>query len=173
VASLAVALGRRLRLSQAELTALYRAGLLADVGLATVDTDLLNRPGDLTPADCLAVEAHVTAGVHLLRGTDLLADALPAIAAHHEWYDGSGYPNGRAGAAIPLAGRILAVADAVVAMLSPRPYRPALAPETVEAALIDGAGRQFDPTVVDAARALAAEGSLARLAGTPLAGVAR
>ncbi|MCC6627959.1 MAG: response regulator [Chloroflexi bacterium] len=172
VASLAVALGRRLRLAQAELTTLYRAGLLADVGLAMVDADLLNRPGNLTPAERLLVEAHVTAGTQLLRGTALLADALPAIAAHHERFDGGGFPERCAGAAIPLAGRILAVADAVVAMLSPRPYRPALAPEAVTAALDAGAGSQFDPTVVDAARGLLAEGSLARLAGASPAGVA-
>jgi HD-GYP domain-containing protein (c-di-GMP phosphodiesterase class II) len=72
---------------------------------------------------------------------------------------------------IPLAARVLAVADAVVAMSSPRPYRSALSIEAVESELLAGAGRQFDPTVVDAARALAAEGSLARLSGVPLTGV--
>lgn len=173
VAGLAVALGRRLRLSQAELTTLYRAGLLADVGLVTVEAELLNRPGELSAAERLAIQGHPAASLRLLRGAALLADARPAIASHHERYDGAGYPEGLAGPAIPLAGRILAVADAVVAMLSPRPYRAALTPAAVEATLVAGAGSQFDPTVVDAARALAAEGSLARLAGAPLAGVAR
>jgi HD-GYP domain-containing protein (c-di-GMP phosphodiesterase class II) len=173
VAGLAVALGRRLRLSQAELAALYRAGLLADIGLSTVEADLLNSLGELDAGERLAIQDHPAASLRLLRGIGLLAGALPAIASHHERYDGGGYPDGLAGAAIPLGGRILAVADAVVAMLSPRPHRAALPPADMEAELIAGSGAQFDPAVVDAARALAAEGSLARLAGARAAGVCR
>jgi hypothetical protein len=71
------------------------------------------------------------------------------VRSHHEWYDGRGYPDGLAGESIPLLARILAVADSYDALLSPRPYRPALSPEAGDAVLAGGAGKQWDPLVVD------------------------
>ena len=74
----------------------------------------------------------------------------PAVRSHHERYDGSGYPDGLAGEPIPLLGRVLAVADALDAMMSPRRYRPARSPLEIDAVMVNETGRQFDPAVVAA-----------------------
>jgi HD-GYP domain-containing protein (c-di-GMP phosphodiesterase class II) len=165
LAGLAAALGRRLRLSQAELAILYRAGLLADIGLSLIEPSRLNTPEPLTAADWVMVRAHPTASAQLLGGVGRLAEVAALIDQHHERYDGQGYPHRLVGVAIPLGSRVLRVADTVVAMLSQRPYRPVLPIERVEQALTEGAGSDFDPVVVEAALTLAAEGNLARLAG--------
>jgi cyclic di-GMP phosphodiesterase len=128
------------------------AALLHDIGNVGVPSDLLTKPGPLTPEERERVRAHVGLGAEILRGatSDILKLGREVILTHHEWWDGGGYPAGLRGEEIPLAGRVVGLLDAWDAMLSPRPWRPALPFEQVVAELRSGAGRQFDPNVVEA-----------------------
>lgn len=131
------------------------AALLHDIGLVTVRPEL---PPDAEPHDIAylsAISGHPEAGVAVLRGLDFLTGALPAIAHHHERFDGRGYPAGLAGESIPLAARIIAVADAYDALTAERDVTPVSSESAVEE-LRARCGTQFDPAVVDAlAEALA------------------
>jgi ribonuclease P protein subunit RPR2 len=124
--------------------------LLHDLGEIAVPHELLTRPGPLSHAELAAVRQHSLVGAELVEQIDLLRPIAPIIRHHHERWDGSGYPYGLAGEAIPVGARIFAVADAADAMLHDRPYRNALPLEQATEELHRGAGAQFDPTVVDA-----------------------
>lgn len=150
VARLAVEVGRELGLSGEELNDLYLAGLLHDVGKVGVRDAIIQKEGPLGPEDCEHVKRHVTIGHDLLRDLRPLRKLLPGVLHHHERYDGAGYPAGLAGEDVPLAARILAVADAYDAMSRPRPYREAMPPAEVEEKLRRGAGSQWDARVVAA-----------------------
>ncbi|CAO3405598.1 DUF3369 domain-containing protein [Azospirillum largimobile] len=133
------------------------AAILHDIGNAAVNPDILSKPGPLDPAERSAMQAHTVAGATLLSQASDLADGpthlhLGAAVArwHHENWDGTGYPDGRTGAAIPLCARIVAVADAFDAMTRDRPYRKALSREESVAEIRRLAGLRFDPAVVDA-----------------------
>lgn len=152
VADLAVRLLRELRRSDVTLLEedLYRAALLRDVGLLAVREEVLRNAGTLTPAERSAIVAHPEHGFWLLAGDDLSDTLLQIVRAHHERYDGQGYPRRLRSLSIPLGARVLAVADALVAMLSTRVYRDALPLEMALQELRHGRGTQFDPDVVDA-----------------------
>ncbi|MFP5518158.1 MAG: DUF3369 domain-containing protein [Alphaproteobacteria bacterium] len=133
------------------------AAILHDIGNAAVNPKILSKPGPLDPAERSAMQAHTVAGATLLNQASHLADGpthlhLGAAVArwHHENWDGTGYPDGRTGAAIPLCARIVAVADAYDAMTRDRPYRKALSREDSVAEIRRLAGLRFDPAVVDA-----------------------
>ncbi len=133
------------------------AAILHDIGNAAVNPEILSKPGPLDPAERSAMQAHTVAGATLLNQASHLADGpthlhLGAAVArwHHENWDGTGYPDGRTGAAIPLCARIVAVADAYDAMMRDRPYRKALSREDAVAEIRRLAGLRFDPAVVDA-----------------------
>ena len=107
------------------------------------------------------IKQHPAIGAKILEPVDFLADIVPCVRHHHEWFDGSdrGYPDRLQGGAIPLPSRIIVVADTIEAMTSDRPYRKALSLETVVTELNKYSGSQFDPTCVDAAlRLLEREG---------------
>ena len=123
------------------------SAFLHDLGKVGVPTDLLLRAGALEPAERAIVERHPVIGEHLLKPLDLPYVIPVAIRHHHEWWDGSGYPDGLAGEEIPLEARIIAVADAFDAMTCDRPYRQALRREIVVSELKRYAGIQFDPTL--------------------------
>jgi putative nucleotidyltransferase with HDIG domain len=168
VAAFAVAIGQELGLPPHQVKALRWAGLLHDIGKLSVPDAVLNRAGLLTPAEWALVRQHPVESERMLAGIGAFRPYLPAVRHHHERLDGRGYPDGLAGAAIPLAARILAVADAFEAMTAERPYRPALAEEAALAELQAGAGRQFDATIVDALlRARAAARGDGRATATP------
>jgi HD-GYP domain-containing protein (c-di-GMP phosphodiesterase class II) len=153
VARVAVSLGRQMRLGSDELSNLYLAGLLHDVGKIGVEDQILKKASQLTPAEYRHVMSHVEIGVSILRELKRLRHVLPGILHHHERYAGGGYPDGIEGETIPLIARILAVADSFDAMSSNRPYRPRRNPDEVEGILRDGAGKQWDPQVIEAALA--------------------
>jgi hypothetical protein len=150
VARIAARLGEALGLSSSERGDLYLMGLLHDVGNLGIEDRILKKPGRLTPNEVQVVQSHVRIGVNLLSTLRKLHHLLPGLAHHHESVDGSGYPSGIAGQAIPLSARILAVADAFDAMLSDRPHRPAMPLAQAEAELRRGAGNRWDRQVVDA-----------------------
>ena len=139
--------GERHGLRQQELANLRLAAFLHDLGKVGVPTDLLLRAGALEPAERRVVEQHPVIGARLLAPLDMPSEVALALRHHHEWWDGSGYPDGIAGDRIPLAARIIGVADAFAAMTCDRPYRRALGREVVVAELRRYAGTQFDPEI--------------------------
>jgi HD-GYP domain-containing protein (c-di-GMP phosphodiesterase class II) len=149
-AALAVRLGQRLGLRGQALADLRTAALLHDLGKIGVADAILLKPAELTGGEWAAMRRHPELGAELLAAHGLLAGAVPMIRHHQEHYDGSGYPGGLVGAAIPLGARIIAVADAFMAMVDGRPYRAGIAPDAAWRELQHNAARQFDPQVVAA-----------------------
>jgi HD-GYP domain-containing protein (c-di-GMP phosphodiesterase class II) len=141
------------------------AALLHDVGKIGVSDGVLNKPGPLIAEERKLVEAHVRIGHDLIVGIPALQDVASAILYHHEWWDGSGYPEGRAGEDIPVASRIVAVVDAYCAMLDKRSYKEAFTPDQARAELRRCAGTQFDPRIVDVVLAAIDQADAAEAAG--------
>jgi diguanylate cyclase (GGDEF)-like protein/putative nucleotidyltransferase with HDIG domain len=154
VQTLAMLLGRELGLSNAELDVLNHAALFHDVGKLAVPEAILLKPEKLGDLDWLVVRRHPEEGARLIEHLGFLEDALPAIRHHHERYDGTGYPDKLVGEDIPLGARIIHLADALDAMLTLRPYRPALEPLAALDEIRSGAGAQFCPRCVDALEAV-------------------
>lgn len=141
---------RRMGLSAEQIKRIETAGMLHDVGKATLGEGLLRKSRPLTTVEQAAVHLHPEIAVDLLKDVPMLSEIVPAIAHHHERFDGGGYGRGLKGEDIPLSARILAVADAFDAMTSERPYRAARSVVEAAAELDRGAGKQFDPRVVAA-----------------------
>jgi putative nucleotidyltransferase with HDIG domain len=131
-----------------DVAAIGEAGLLHDIGKIGVPELLLRKPGPLTPEEWQAMRRHPLVGAQIVAPFDFFARTAPLIRHHHERWDGSGYPDGLAGHAIPLGARIVAVADVFDALTSTRPYRAAVAPDTALAHLLAEAGRTLDEQVV-------------------------
>ncbi|MBC8356466.1 MAG: HD-GYP domain-containing protein [Planctomycetes bacterium] len=129
---------------------LYLTGLLHDVGKIGVRDAVLRKPGPLTDEEFEEIKQHPDKGWAILQDLEPLTYVFPGVLHHHENYNGRGYPDGLAADNIPLDGRILAVADAFDAMTSDRPYRSGMPQEKAEAILKDGAGKQWDPEMIDA-----------------------
>jgi len=119
-------ISRELGLPEEQCRLMYLAGQLHDIGLLAVPEKILNKPASLTATDSKVVEQHSEVSCEVLQPLTMLTKALPAIRHHHERMNGTGYPAGLSGEAIPLEARILAVADAYDAMTHDRPHRPAL-----------------------------------------------
>jgi diguanylate cyclase (GGDEF)-like protein/putative nucleotidyltransferase with HDIG domain len=154
VQRLALAIGRELGLSHAELAVLGLAALFHDIGKLAVPDAILLKPGGLDPEEWPLMRLHAAEGARIIDRLGFLADAVPAIRHHHERFDGDGYPDGLHGEEIPLGARIIHVADAVDSMLTPRSYRPALPPSEVLRELRRSAGAQFCPRCVAAVERL-------------------
>ncbi len=154
VAAYAEAIGRRMGLSAPVLASLRKAALLHDIGKIGVPDAILTKPGPLTADEYDTVKRHPEIAIEILGHLSFLEEQLPLILHHHERYDGRGYPAGLVGERIPIGARILAVADALDTMFSPRTYKPAYKTDQVRAELIAGSGRQFDPAVIQATLAL-------------------
>jgi ribonuclease P protein subunit RPR2 len=136
--------------------------MLHDVGKIGIPDRILQKPGPLTSTERRLMETHTVLGEKLLRGVSFLrGSGLEVVRSHHERWDGRGYPDGRAGTDIPAAARIFAVADALDAMTSDRPYRRAMSWPAAGRELELQSGKQFDPAVVDAFQAC--ERSLRRI----------
>lgn len=129
-----------------------RAAPLHDVGKIGIPDAILNKPGRLTDEEMAVMRTHTTIGGTILAAgqSDLMRMAEQIARTHHERWDGAGYPAGLRAEAIPLTGRIVAVADVFDALSSDRPYRPAWAPEKVRAEIQNGIGSHFDPRVAEA-----------------------
>ena len=147
---LAIQTGEQLGLSGDQLITLSYAAYLHDVGKTKVPDEILNKPGPLTDAEWKEMRKHPDYGAEMLREKDFLKDAAEIVRAHHEHYDGTGYPRGLKGEKIPIEARIIAVVDAYDAMMSDRPYRKARTKEQALEELKKNAGTQFDPRVVNA-----------------------
>jgi diguanylate cyclase (GGDEF)-like protein len=150
VQTLALLLGRELGLSETELEALGHAARFHDVGKLAVPEAILLKSEKLGDVDWVVVRRHPEVGARLIEHLGFLDDALPAIRHHHERYDGTGYPDELAGEDIPLGARIIHLADALDAMLTSRPYRPALEALAALDQIRNGAGVQFCPRCVEA-----------------------
>jgi len=152
VGHMAAVLARDLDLPPHRVELIKRAAPLHDVGKIGIPDRILLKPGTLTPEEFEVVKTHTTIGARILAGGKfaLLRMAEEITLSHHERWDGTGYPGGLRGEAIPLSGRIVAVADAFDALTSPRSYRRARSVEEAVVAIKRGAGTQFDPKVVDA-----------------------
>ncbi len=150
VRTISVDIGRQMRVSAGELEALEWGGLLHDVGKIGVPDSILLKQGKLTREERITMNAHPVLGAQIIGPVDRLAPELPVIRHHHEWYNGSGYPDRLMGDEIPKLARILHVADAFEAMTADRPYRKALSVDQALAELRKFAGVQFDPEIVDA-----------------------
>jgi ribonuclease P protein subunit RPR2 len=126
--------------------------LLHDVGKVAVPDAILFKSGSLTEEEYSLVRRHPVIGTDILRDVDFLGEGKLVVRHHHERWDGQGYPDGLAGEAIPLAARVFAVADALDALTTNRPYRPASSLSDAREEIYRGAGTQFDPAVVAAFR---------------------
>jgi response regulator RpfG family c-di-GMP phosphodiesterase len=127
--------------------------MLHDVGKIGIPDRILQKPGPLTDVERRLMETHTVLGEQLLRGVSFLqGNGLEVVRSHHERWDGRGYPDGLAQTEIPAAARVFSVADALDAMTSDRPYRRAMSWAAAARELVAQAGKQFDPSVVDAFR---------------------
>jgi HD-GYP domain-containing protein (c-di-GMP phosphodiesterase class II) len=157
VARIAVRLAEELGMTANQRSDLYLIGLLHDVGKIGIDDSVLKKTGPLNPDEFRVIQSHVEIGVHILADLKKLHHLLPGVLHHHESLDGTGYPAGLAGEAIPFEARILAVADSFDAMSSTRPYRKRLTPSQIDEIFRDRSGVQWDPKVIDALFACRAE----------------
>lgn len=148
VASLAVEAGRMLGLRRDELAELARAAQLHDVGKLAVPDEILQKQGPLDEREWAFVRQHTLVGERILRASPALRSVASVVRSTHEQWDGGGYPDGLAGEEIPLAARIICACDAYTAMISIRPYRPALTPNEALNELMRLAGSHFDANVV-------------------------
>ena len=146
----AEAIARRLGWADELLREVRLGAALHDVGKVNLRPEVLTKRGRLDDAELTEIRAHPVEGAWLITGIPTLAAALPYVLFHHERWDGAGYPTGRQGAAIPLEGRLLAVADAFDAMTTARPYRAAQAFDWAVGEIERCSGSQFDPAVAAA-----------------------
>ena len=136
-------------LDEQTMKAIEAAALLHDTGKLAVPERILNKPGKLTPAEFETMKLHVDVGADILSSIDFPYPVVPIVRAHHENWDGSGYPNGLKGVEIPIGARILSVVDCYDALVSDRPYRAAMTDEAALAIIRARRGTMYDPTVVD------------------------
>ncbi len=150
VADMSVRLARELGMTGADLVHVRRGALLHDIGEMGIPDSILLKPGPLTDSERQLMRRHPTYAYELLTPIVWLRPALDIPYCHHERWDGSGYPRGLRGDEIPLAARVFSVVDVCNSLLSDRPYRPSWKEDRVRQYLLDHAGSQFDPEVVDA-----------------------
>lgn len=162
VAHNAKAVGVALGLNERELFELYWASLLHDLGKIGIGERVLNKPGPLEPAERLEMQRHVEIGCRLLlSASEAFGPISRIMRAHHERWDGTGYPDALAGEEIPLGGRVLAVLDVFEALTSDRPYRAAMRVSDALEIVQRGSGSHFDPRIVDLFAALLGRGEIA------------
>ena len=158
VAYLTAECARRLGAVGRDLERIEYAGLLRDIGKANVPQAILNKTDPLTPDEWTTVKKHSELGEEMVAAVPFLADVAPYIRHHHEYWDGTGYPDGLQGENIPLGSRILAVASDYDAMVSDRPYhpRPMESEEAIDQIRRDSGGK-YDPAVVEVFLAVISE----------------
>ncbi len=148
VARIGVRLAQQMQLSETEQNDIYLGGLLHDIGKIGVNDEVLRKPGALTPEERIQIEKHTVIGDAILSHVSHLSYLRPAVRSHHEHFNGTGYPDRLAGEDIPRIARVLAVADSCDAMMSDRPYRKGIPAARIEAILLEGAGKQWDPEII-------------------------
>lgn len=143
-----VGIGKLIGLSPDEINALRSGALLHDIGKLAVPDHILSKTGNLTEAEFEKAKIHTTVGASILENIDFASPVAPIVLSHHECWDGSGYPHGLSGTDIPLAARILSIADAYDTQRSDRPYRDAVSRERARSSILKDAGIKFDPALV-------------------------
>ncbi|HEY3193686.1 MAG TPA: HD domain-containing phosphohydrolase [Candidatus Dormibacteraeota bacterium] len=149
VAESARHLGSRMGLAEDDLDALYRGGMIHDIGKIGVDDSILRKPGPLSADEMVLMRAHPVIGANIVRPLRSGSGLIPIIRHHHEWFDGRGYPDGLRGDDIPLLARIVSICDAYDALVNDRPYRASRSVDEAIQILMGGAGRQWDPRLVE------------------------
>jgi HD-GYP domain-containing protein (c-di-GMP phosphodiesterase class II) len=150
VGQLVADLAREFTHDSDQLDEMLRAAELHDVGKLAIPDEILHKPGPLTKSEWEFMRQHSIVGERILNADPALQPVARLVRSSHEWWDGSGYPDGLAGAAIPLGARIIAACDAYEAMTSDRCYQEARSSDDAIAELRRSAGTQFDPAVIDA-----------------------
>jgi diguanylate cyclase (GGDEF)-like protein/putative nucleotidyltransferase with HDIG domain len=148
VRTYAVEVARELSLAEEQIEALRAAALLHDIGKLAVPEQIINKPGKLTPEEFEKMKVHPLVGAEILDRVAFPYPVAPIVRAHHERWDGSGYPEGLAGESIPIGARILAAVDCLDALASHRQYRPALPLSEAMAKVKEKSGTWFDPKIV-------------------------
>ena len=161
VAMLASQLGRELGLTKAACSELFFAAVLSDMGMVGLAEDAWENPAPaLSPEVRERVERHPQRSEERVRGIPHLQELAPLLRHHHEWWDGSGYPDGLRGAEIPLGARILRLADTVAALSARRPHRPGLGSEAIAEIVESSIGREFGPAIAECYLALHRSGAI-------------
>jgi len=148
VSELCQKIGREIKLPEIQINNLKVVGLLHDIGKIAIDESVLNKPGKLTDKEWDEIKRHPDIGYRILSSSHEMSEIAKYVLAHHERYDGLGYPKGLKGDEIPFVSRIIAIADAYDAMTSERSYRSALPKDVAIDRLQKNAGIQFDPELV-------------------------
>lgn len=142
-------IGQTLDLNYETLKEIEMAARMHDIGKISINESILNKAGRLTESEYEEMKRHAESGYHILKSVDEYSKLADYVLAHHERWDGSGYPRGLSGKDIPLISRIISVAEAVESMISDRPYRKAMSREDVVNELLHCAGKHFDPEIVN------------------------
>jgi putative nucleotidyltransferase with HDIG domain len=149
VTAFTIAIAKAMKVDPALLPQISRAAFLHDIGKMAIPDRILRKPGPLTDDEKAVMRTHCEIGYNMLIRIPFLREAAEIVLAHQEYFDGTGYPRGLAGDGIPLGARIFAIADALDAMISDRPYRSALSIEHARAEIKRCSGTQFDPKAVE------------------------
>jgi HD-GYP domain-containing protein (c-di-GMP phosphodiesterase class II) len=157
VVELSLGIGRRLGMSEFELTNLHWVALLHDIAKLGIPEEILLKPGPLTLEERADTRRQAEVGERVIAGIEPLAHLTRSVRAGHERWDGTGYPDGLLGDEIPLRSRIVMVSDAYRAMTSERPYRPTMSSREARSELEQNAGTQFCPEVTAVALAVLAD----------------
>lgn len=150
IAELCIRIGEKLNLSQKSLVELELFAMLHDIGKVVIDDRILKKPEKLTDQEWVIMKTHCEVGFRITKASSELENISNYILAHHERWDGKGYPNGLSGEEIPLPSRILAVSDSYDAMTEDRVYRKKMSDEEAIKEIRVNSGTQFDPEVVKA-----------------------
>ena len=145
----ATEIGREIQMSPPELDALQAAALLHDIGKLAVPEHIISKPGKLTPEEFEKMKIHPLVGAEILEEVKFPYPVVPIVRAHHEKWDGTGYPFGLAGSEIPIGARLLSAVDCLDALASDRQYRRALPLDEAMKIVVSESGKAFDPVVVD------------------------
>lgn len=149
VAGCAVKIAQAIKLPEGTVEVINYAGIIHDIGKSGVSDVILSKPSELNENEWTDIKMHSTIGSILISQLKLFRPEEPLVKHHHEYYDGSGYPDGLRGEEIPIGARILTVADAYDAMTSSRPYRKAMDIKKASKIISDNSGKQFDPKIAE------------------------
>ena len=143
------AVGEALHLDKLQMQALQTAAFLHDIGKLAVPEHIINKPGKLTPEEFEKMKIHPGVGADILERVRFPYPVVPMVRSHHEWWNGTGYPDGLKGEHIPIGARILTVVDCYDALVSDRPYRKGMTSQQALSIIRNLSGKQFDPQIVD------------------------
>ena len=153
VMAYSLAIARQMQLTETHMKTLQLGSILHDIGKILIGEHIFRKTGPLSEENWVEIRQHPVTGVELIKNISYLVPAIPVILYHHERWDGQGYPYGLSGEQIPITARIVAVAESLDALTTPRVYRKACTPQQAYQLILLGRGSQYDPAVVDAFQA--------------------